>query len=71
MSWRPPRSSVSTTPSHMILLSPESAPHIYVDSANDGEAVRLRDWFDRQPELCELLDCAIEIRAEWLRKEAA
>jgi hypothetical protein len=45
------------------------APRIYADTVGDWEASRLSDCISTHPDLTEVLDMAIETRAEWLRQE--
>jgi hypothetical protein len=57
-------------PSLSIVLSFEApAPRIINDAAGELEASRLSDWICSQPDLCELLDRALQIRERHLREQ--
>lgn len=64
-----PRSNLP--PSISIVLSPEASPRVLSDAQSDAESNRLADWILSQPDLVELLDRALLIREEQLRKDAA
>lgn len=54
-------------PSLAIVMRLETAPKVYSDCADDWESSRLCDWIGSHPDLCELLDRAIEICERWER----
>jgi hypothetical protein len=58
-------------PTLTIVLPLEGPPVVYSDALHESDAVRLRDWFDHHPELADLVDDAIQIRTEWIRREQA
>ncbi len=57
-------------PAVTITLQLERAPVIVVDAISDYEASRLRDWVSSQRDLADLLDQALKVREQRLRKAA-
>jgi hypothetical protein len=54
-----------------IVLPLEGPPVVYSDCVNESESSRLCDWITHHEELADLVDDAIRIRTEWLRREQA